>query len=755
MKLCPWTWWFPFRSWETSGKTPGLTCGPDEYKLELKLGTKERIQMMADKRKQWPVLLFWLPYDSPSVFSLGPVSSSFLIQKRLRLPRTGCFAAWDVNSEPRRDPDLADREEKIKENVVPNNLQGCKRESRNARVARAAVKLLRADQGLEKEGCSSPLPRRIRCGHLRSTIRQQFPASVTVTQELSIKTAQKLELSPCKSCSAGLETELSEWKEERFRHQRVDAVHLAAFRKACACLVKRGWNLRKYPYIPNGSASESFSRKDGGNWRSEDFSPSCRTELVYSSGKPRVVTLYSSYNVSVLTPLHRALYHSLRQEGWLLVGSPTDEQVRSLGRGVCGPYVSVDYSSATDNIKSAYVSTMVDVLVQKSVELTPDEIRCLRVLDNLRFDRDGPVASRGQPMGSPMSFPLLCLINKAVVDLALADLQDKGEISAKQFVEHRCLVNGDDLLLREFTPSSRGVLSGIRAHGSECGLVVNESKTMVDALWAEINSTAFFRGVKQKKTNVSVLQVRSSVSDPVGFLADSVVKRRSFVGLLRKWARPLANTFPKLQGPVPAPFFSALVKAKGPVREALLRVPRARPNLTNPFPVVPKPAGYFLSREEEVASINERVDRLKSSGYRPPKSRWVAPGDGGRQTIRAAVKRGKTTDEDNVLKVLADRWYWLTKERMVKEDDASVDAPVSTWDQADCDYHEGNVSTAEYFVRCLRAFRRGKKEVRDLGLDGGVPDPPSNSRVGVVARDHRETCVIVEPHRPYCLEQQS
>jgi len=660
----------------------------------------------------WPVKLFWLPFDSPQVFSLGVVSSSFLLQKRQRVSRIGCFVVLD-NQKPPGGPDLADRKEKTKET-------GCQRLARNSRVARSAVKLLGADQGLEKEGRSSALPRRIPCGHLRSAIRSVFPASITVTQELSIKTAQKLELSPCEKCELAHEGLLSKWKEERFKPQEIDADHMIRFKKACSCIVASGWNLRKSPYIPNGHASEMFTRREGGNWNSEEFSPSCREELVYSSGKPRVVTLYSSYNVSVLTPLHNSLYHSLRKEGWLLVGSPTDEKVRSLGRGASGPYVSVDYSAATDNIKAAYVSTMIDVLQEKSVGLTADEVRCLRVLDNLRFDPSDPVAARGQPMGSPMSFPLLCLINKVVVDLALADLLDMGKISMKQFVEHRCLVNGDDLLLREFTPTSSGVLAGILAHGSKCGLIVNREKTMVDVHWAEINSTAFYNGVKQKKTNVSVLQVCNKVTDPVGFLSDSLVKRKSFVKILRLWRVPLKNASAKIQGPIPLPFLSGLLRRE--FADALKHVPAARPALTNPFPVVARPYGYDLSREEEIASIHSRVARLKLQGYKPPKTRWRSPGCGGVQTIRAALKKRKPSDEDNVLKVLADRWEQLTKEKLVKEDDAPVDDPTFTWDQASQDYFEGRSSKIQFLESRLRAFRHGKKGVCDPELDGKIPD---------------------------------
>jgi len=378
---------------------------------------------------------------------------------------------------------------------------------------------------------------------------------------------------------------------------------------------------------------------------------------------------------------------------------------------------------------------MVEVLERKSVGLTDDEVQCLRVLSNLTFDRRDGVASSGQPMGSPMSFPLLCLINKAVVDLALADLLERGEISAKQFVEHRCLVNGDDLLFREFSNHSR-ILAGILYHGSRCGLRVNEEKTMVDASWAEMNSTAFHEGLKRKKTNVGALLQRAEVSDPVGFLADSVVSRQVFISLLRKWENAIRSADRKVQGPLPPSFWSALYCAGPGVRDALMSVPTERPKPTNPFPVVPKPAGYALSRECEVAAITERVDRLKQREYKPTKPPRGPPGVKEKRPISRMLRNRKTTEEDNILKVLADRWELEQRKELLKKDDASADLPGSVSGQEEIDYYEGKTRRIEYFVSLLDAFNRQKKSLPEAGRES----PP---RVVAVSGVHSEASGIV------------
>jgi hypothetical protein len=481
---------------------------------------------------------------------------------------------------------------------------------------------------------------------------------------LSVKTASKLEKKPCDSCSQEAVKVVNDYKEERFRQlPDLDVNHLARFKKAFACNVPRFWNRGSYPYFPTGKATLFHTRNEGGSWNDEEFSPSCRVESVFTSNKTRVVTVYSEYNSKVLAPLHDALYASLRREGWLLVGSPTDESVQRLnGRG---DYVSVDYQSATDNIRAEYCRTAIAVLKEKALGLSADEERCLDVVGELRFSDDGPAALRGQPMGSKMSFPLLCFINKACVDLALADLAQRGEISWKEFRVHRCLINGDDLLTREPTAAS-SFFAGLILHGSLVGLTPNQEKTMRSPDWAEVNSTAFYQGRKQKKTNVSVLAWDREVSDPIGFIADSVCKPSSFRSSLPIWALSIKRAWPKLQGPIPPSFMRELWRYK---RELSFRPSGTTPT-PNPFPIVVKPADYDLSREEEVSYISQRVARLKSIGYKPKRLRVCRAVDGVSCPIQQALRKIKPTEEDNILKVLADGWYEKKRNSLLAEDDA-------------------------------------------------------------------------------------
>nr|WAK75244.1 MAG: RNA-dependent RNA polymerase [Narnaviridae sp.] len=678
--------------------------------------------------KQGSCLLFYLPFTGHlPVVSLGPVSSSFLLSRRLRQHKSGCFVSLDVNGKPPGPSSPPVNKGK----VAPNQDSECKNVSRNGRVARAACRLLERDQGMERG--SVPLPPRITCGFLFSAVSSVFP-DLTPVQELSLKTVKKLQ-KPCKACFTETDAEVAieNYKAERFRQlPELDVDHLARFKKAVAQQVRTGWNEGCFPYVPTGNATESFRRKEGGSWNKEDFSVTCDVSHIVSSGKPRIVTLYSGENSRILYPLHQALYKSLQREGWLLVGSPTDERVSSLGE--TGTYVSVDYKSATDNIRAEYCRAMIQVLKEKAKGLTDEQRAALDVVGELRFDDDDRVALRGQPMGSLISFPLLCLINKACVDLALSDLAEAGKITWKQFRAHRCLINGDDLLYREFG-NSRDILDGILHNGALAGLIVNEEKTMVSTVYGEINSTVFMHGRKQKKTNVSVVEWRSEVSDPIGFLADSVCKPSVFRSCLDNWRHPIRRAWPKLQGPVPPKFLRELWRFRG---ELTSRPSCPRQETPNPFPVVTKPAGYDLTREEEERYISGRVARLMEECAQAPLYRCGATSfrfakrkrrlgkihQWERVCIQRSLRNENTTHEDVVLKLLADGWKEKTYEKLRQEDPAEE---CGALDPASTYFLPVNTDgsfppLASTMVRVLRDYKRNKLcATADAGLTGLGP----------------------------------
>lgn len=531
--------------------------------------------------------------------------------------------------------------------------------------ARAVQVLLREELGLVPE---RELPDSISCGELRQAVRSTYPRDLPVLQELSIKTSMKLEHNLCRLCKEGFGEFIDKWKEARFQ-EFSDTPDTTEFTRAFTGNVPKGWNLRKYPYIPNGHATLSATRKEGGNWSAEEFSALCRLELVVSSGKPRVVSLFSEYNSRVLTPLHQSLFGLLRRKGWLLVGEPTDECVGNLNGG--GDYASFDYIGATDNIRTVYVRAAIDALITQAEGMSEDEVRCLRVLGELRF-KDDPdrVASIGQPMGSVMSFPLLCLINKTIVDLSLTQLLTEGKISFKEWTSHRCLINGDDLLTKEPRPATSMLFSAVSSQSERIGMKVNKEKSMLSSELGEINSTVFTKGSREKKTNVGALYMRPEVDDVIGFALSATATKEGFRRVVRANANILAKQSRKRLDQLPYPLV-ALCRKDKKIHRALLSAPESlRPPTTNFFPLVERPSGYSLTVSEEVDSINERVslvrDRAIAAAAKVVKFRTRPIREA--HSFNSVLKREPRREEDLILSCLARTWEANKKRHLVEED---------------------------------------------------------------------------------------
>lgn len=557
----------------------------------------------------------------------------------------------------------------------------CTRMSEYKRKCKKIVKLLKVDQSLKPV---RPVPSRICCGSLRSNLRSMYPPELTHAQELSIKTAAKAESQPCDSCKVLLDDQMEAWKKARLAPAEVNDADLERFSVAFSRNVPLAWNDMKCPYVPNGHACLDYSRRDGGNWNEGRFSERCSIQAVHSAGKPRVVTVYSEYNNRVLTPLHHSLYQALQRRKWLLVGKPTHERLRRLDSENRGnQWLSFDYEAATDNIKIAYVRRAIEILIDKGEGLSETEIRCLRSVGRLKID--GVDAETGQPMGSLMSFPLLCLVNKTVVDLGLLDLFESGKIGFKEWSRHRCLINGDDLLTKSTSCGDLSAAIGYR--GAQVGLRVNASKTMVSTEYGEINSTVFRNCVEQKKTNVSALWMAADVEDVLGFADEAACRPAGFRALVHAAASRLARQKIKTSSPLRWDRREALL-ASPTIKKALRCQPTsevAKP--TNLFPVVPVPDGYSLSRGEEIDAIDREVVRIRSFGLWEPLHGQRRALRAQRKLVRAEevkggpsfqriLRRKQPLAEESVLSILADQWHEKIKESLrVARPDVFFDHP--------------------------------------------------------------------------------
>jgi len=499
------------------------------------------------------------------------------------------------------------------------------------------------------------LPHDLSCLTFRQGVRQCFD-DIDCVSELSVKTTSKVVRRACDNCEEACLPRIREYKKKLFQTCDVDWDDVARFKQAFRCNVPKGWDQKRSAYIPNGHATSGYSRREGGNWMEEEFSQDAVPEVVFSSGKPRIVTMYSSYNSEILAPIHQALWKVISRKGWLLVGSPTDEKVRNLNGH--GPLMSYDYEAATDNIKAAYCRAAVEVLKEQADWLSDEEVRCLDVVCNLRISGIPRVADRGQPMGSLMSFPLLCLINKTVVDLAMLDLLEKKKVGFKEWSSHRCLINGDDLLLRSPTVNSDDYDACHRRWGNSVGLVVNVEKTMVDQEKGEINSTLFERGTLKKKENLAALFMSGDTQDVLRVAMEAATSLKSFRRIVRLNAHILARQDEKFPSTLPMRYRLSLLGDRK-IRKALRAAPRSeRPVAFNPLTVCDRPFGYFLTKEEERKAISARVvDVRKYELFRKEKVKFTTTVVKDARRLSDVYRAAEVKpDEDKILSCCAKYW---------------------------------------------------------------------------------------------------
>lgn len=585
-----------------------------------------------------------------------------------------CICRTKMLSIETRNPFSALYQATVKEEKKPTC---CTKSKVLYRKCKDIARLLKIDCGLKPD---HRVPKLIRCGGLRAAVRSMYGEGLTLVQLLSIKTSAKAESRMCNFCAneenidgkVPHEVMVDTYVKKRLEPVEVDENALDEFSKAFRANIPGGWNKRKGPYIPNGHCTAFSSRLEGGNWNTEPFSQDCTIAPVMSSGKYRIVTMYSEHNVRVLTPLHNSLYSFLKRRKWLLVGSPTDDRLREMQSGCIGnEWLSFDYESATDNIKIAYVQRAIEILIDKGEGLTEDEIACLRVVGNLRLR--GQHANTGQPMGSPMSFPILCLVNKTVVDLALTDLLIEGKIRFKEWSGHRCLINGDDLLTKG--TSSGDLVANITKRGAQVGLKTNKEKTLRSTRYGEINSTVFDDCVKQQKTNVAALWMDQHVEDVLGYAVESSATAKGFQKIVcnntSRLARQKIKTFKRL----PVKKFQALNTVK--IRHALASSPSSDvPAQRNLFPIVPMPDGFSITRGEMDEVIEREVLRVKENRLfqglaaeadaRRRKLKKVSAILSGsiRANVAKALRPHVTDGKKSILKIFACHWENKRKEEL-------------------------------------------------------------------------------------------
>jgi hypothetical protein len=209
---------------------------------------------------------------------------------------------------------------------------------------------------------------------------------------------------------------------------------------------------------------------------------------IYEPLKIRLITKGDPFLYSLMIPFQRGLWRGLQKfEIFQLTGNQvTEERVQKMmGRGEGEVIVSGDYKAATDSFSMEYTKRAFDVAFS-GISEKGRQILYRAIGPQVYRRRDGSTIGtqvRGQLMGSPLSFPILCLLNAALVRLAFE------RVYRRFFAldDLPVLINGDDILFR----GNVEVYQEWKRLTKLFGWELSPGKSFASAGFAQINSTTF------------------------------------------------------------------------------------------------------------------------------------------------------------------------------------------------------------------------------------------------------------------------
>nr|UYL95442.1 MAG: RNA-dependent RNA polymerase [Hulunbuir Botou tick virus 4] len=265
-------------------------------------------------------------------------------------------------------------------------------------------------------------------------------------------------------------------------------------------IIGKGWGKRidRSLRVPNQKGCFDLPTQKGGTlgarpWECQDIHPgNIRPVVAKTKGKARVVTLQNSYVKEILRPIHEGLYDHISEMDWLVRGELTEEHLQPLVDDLRDGefHISGDYSQATNLINAKTVRTIVGVLCE-SDHLTPEEKRVLwQSFTDLRLIEctGTKYFVRGQMMGSYVSFPLLCILNRAMYNITQNWSHRLGGRKMSDRRPRPARFNGDDCAFN----GTRGTFELWRQVTSFYGMEVNVDKTGLSKKKIELNSRVFF-----------------------------------------------------------------------------------------------------------------------------------------------------------------------------------------------------------------------------------------------------------------------
>jgi hypothetical protein len=227
----------------------------------------------------------------------------------------------------------------------------------------------------------------------------------------------------------------------------------------------------------------------------------CIIQGILEPMKVRVISKGESIPYYSMKPIQKAMHGLMRRwDCFRLIGRPfcaldmVDLKVKASSSD---EWFSIDYSAATDGLSYKYSVGILEEILER---VDPHQYhRAMQVLgmhdlyypdkhevygyDRVTSVHFGGTMSRGQLMGSILSFPILCLANLGLYLLVTQGVQEGW--TDKERLRH-VLINGDDMLYA----APRGLWERHVELGKKVGLNMSVGKAYHHREYANVNSTS-------------------------------------------------------------------------------------------------------------------------------------------------------------------------------------------------------------------------------------------------------------------------
>jgi len=276
-------------------------------------------------------------------------------------------------------------------------------------------------------------------------------------------------------------------------------------------------------------------------------------------GKFRILSLGDGHLYTALQPLQGLLLSAWKRDpastmvpgshemlsserGGL--GQDLTAKVRKIDEEVYffGKWCSGDYEAATDLLKKDATLTVMHAVSHvrgsRLAEASMFNVTAVYPAGTVAEEEVRVVCPEGQLMGHPLSFPLLCAINKAVYLTAVGrwvNKRPKERMARGEILAHNVLVNGDDILFKsddEFFKIFIEVAAG-------AGFKASQGKNYLSPDCCMINSQVYRRvGGKMKRfgyLNLRLVKGTGLKNGESGAVPTQIGKDLGQMGLLTPW----------------------------------------------------------------------------------------------------------------------------------------------------------------------------------------------------------------------------